>query len=97
MMRNISLPILLLTLLFGFGGCTTLTPAERAAQMEQEVDEMVQVFGPGCEKLGYQPDSDQWRACILQLNTGKAIERYQSRPLTTHCWGHRGFYNCSTF
>jgi hypothetical protein len=88
---------LLFALLAGLAGCAAITPAERAAQMEREVDEMVQVFGPGCEKLGYKADSDQWRACILQLNAGKAMERYQTRPMTTQCFGHRGFYNCSTF
>jgi hypothetical protein len=87
------LPLLLALL----AGCATVTPAERAAQMAQEVDEMIQVYGPACEKLGTRPDTDPWRTCILQLNAGKAMERYQSRPQTTQCWGHRGFYNCSTF
>jgi hypothetical protein len=87
----------LLLFLAALAGCASLTPAERAAQMEREVDEMIQVYGPACEKLGYKPDSDAWRTCILQLNAGKAMERYQSRPQTTQCWGHRGFYNCTSF
>ncbi len=95
-MRNI-----LLTLILGVGaglaGCAAITPAERAAQVEREVDEMLQVYGPACEKLGYPADSDPWRACILQLNTDQTMQRYQTRPLTTQCWGRRGFYNCSTF
>ncbi len=77
--------------------CTTMTPEERAAQLQQEVDEMIQVYGPACEKLGYRTDTDQWRECILKLNTSRAMERYSTRPTMTQCWGHRGFYQCSSF
>jgi hypothetical protein len=92
-MRKILLP----AVLAGLAACSTLTPADRAAQMEQEVTEMIQVFGPACEKLGYKSDSDRWRECILRLNSDQVRQRYQTRPTTTHCWGQRGFYNCSTF
>ena len=78
-------------------GCASLTPAERSAQMQREVDEMIQVYGPACEKLGYKADSDPWRECILKLNTSKNIERYNTRASMTECWGHRGFFQCSSF
>lgn len=79
------------------GGCASMSPAERAAQMQREVDEMIQVYGPACEKLGYKADSDPWRECILKLNNSKNLERYNTRATMTECWGHRGFYQCSTF
>lgn len=78
-------------------GCASLTPAERAAQMQREVDEMIQVYGPACEKLGYKADTDPWRECVLKLDTAKNLERYSTRATMTECWGHRGFFQCSTF
>ncbi len=91
-----SFVILAATLVVGLSGCAVLSPAERSVQMQQEVDEMIQVYGPACERLGYKPDSDPWRECILKLNTSKNIERYNTQT-TTQCWGHRGFYHCTTF
>ena len=87
-----------LTTLVAFGllaGCAT--PAERAAQMEREVDEMIVVYGPACEKLGYGRDSDAWRDCILRLSAKESFERYGTTPRTATCFGHRGFYHCTTF
>jgi hypothetical protein len=74
-------------------GC--LTPAERAAQIQREVDEMIVVYGPGCERLGYANGTDDWRNCILRLN--ERDTRYTRYPTTTSCFGHRGFYQCTTF
>ncbi len=89
MLRTLILSVVLL-----LAGCAT--PAERAARMEAEVDEMIQVYGPACDKLGYKRDSDTWRDCVIRLNT--AVEqRYYSRPTTTTCFGHRGFFTCDTF
>lgn len=84
-----------LTLALLLGGCAT--QADRAAQQQREVDEMIAVYGPACEKLGNARDSDQWRSCILTLDTRQAIQRYRTTPTTTNCFGHRGFFNCSTF
>ena len=89
--------LIVTALLVSLAGCAALTPAERSAEMQKEVDEMIQVYGPACEKLGFQPASDPWRECILKLNTSKAIEIYGTRPTTSQCWGHRGFFQCSTF
>lgn len=82
---------------FALAGCTALSPAERSAQMQKEVEEMIQVYGPACEKLGFQPDSNQWRECILNLNTSKTLENYRTRSTTIQCFGHRGFSQCSSF
>ncbi len=82
-----------------FAGCAT-TPAERAMQAEREVDQMIQVYGPACDKLGYKQESDPWRDCILHLAAQddlKQYSRFNSYPTTTQCFGHRGFFNCTTF
>ena len=79
-------------------GCAT--PAERAAQMQHEVDEMIAVYGPACEKLGYKGDTDHWRDCVLRLSAKDSVERarrFSSFPATTSCFGHRGFFQCTTF
>jgi len=90
----------LLTAVFltlGLAAC--MTAAERAAQIERDVDEMIQIYGPACEKLGYTRDTDKWRECVLHLSAkdDARFGRYDRRPTTTTCYGHRGFYQCSTF
>jgi len=76
-------------------GCAS--PAERAAQAQRDVEEMISTYGPACERLGYKADSDAWRDCLLRLSTKDAYERYRTYPWTTNCFGHHGFYQCSTF
>jgi hypothetical protein len=73
-------------------GC--VTQAERAAQVQRDVDDMIRVYGPGCEKLGYKADSDPWRDCVLRLATKDRLERRDFT--TTNCIGNRGFFHCST-
>jgi len=72
------------------------TPGERAAQMQADIDEMIQVYGPACEKLGFQRGSDAWRDCVLRLDTREEHRRYSSQPVSTSCIGHRGFFHCTT-
>lgn len=75
-------------------GC--MTPAERAARMEAEVTQMIQEYGPACEKLGYKRDDDKWRDCIIRLSS-KVEQRYRTYPTSTTCIGHHGFFDCTTF
>lgn len=92
-----------LSLNLNLSGCASLTPAERSLQMQQEVDTMIQVYGPACEKLGYKADTDPWRECILKLDSShraerlERMERLSTQMTTTDCWGYRGFFHCSTF
>jgi hypothetical protein len=74
-------------------GCAT--PEQRAAQVQRDVDDMIRVYGPGCEKLGYRPDSDPWRDCVLRLATKNSLERRE--VMTTNCIGNRGFWQCNSF
>lgn len=90
MLRN-GLMVLLVAVL---AGC--MTQAERIAAEKAEIDEMIRIYGPACEKLGYARDADPWRDCILRLRAYDD-ERYRTRPTTTTCTGHRGFYHCTTF
>ena len=88
-MRTFALSVVMIFL----AGC--VTQAERAAQVQRDVDDMIRVYGPGCEKLGYKPDSDPWRDCVLRLSTKDSLERRDFT--TTNCIGSRGFVHCSTF
>jgi len=87
------IPFFLIALL---AGCAT-TPAEREARAQREVDQMVQAFGPACDKLGYKRDTDPWRDCVVKLSTKDSYERYASQPSMTTCFGHHGFFQCTGF
>ena len=74
-------------------GCAT--PEERAAQAQAEMEGMMAVYGPACERLGYRPNDDRWRDCVLRMAARDDMRaRY---PMSTTCFGHRGFFNCTTF
>jgi hypothetical protein len=88
-MRALAVSILMLFV------ASCVTQAQRAAQVQREVEEMIGVYGPGCEKLGFKTDSDQWRDCVLRLATKDKLERRDFT--TTNCVGSRGFFHCSTF
>ncbi len=77
-------------------GCA-VTPAEREARMQREVDQMVLLHGPVCDKLGYKRDSDPWRDCVLKLDTRDSYERFATRATMTSCFGHRGFFQRTRF
>jgi hypothetical protein len=85
--------ILAILLMLAAAGCAT--QEERAAAVQRDVEDMVRVYGPGCERLGYKPDSDPWRECVLRLATSDRLERRDFT--TTHCFGRRDFLHCSTF
>jgi hypothetical protein len=85
---------LMVLTLAALAGC--MTQAERIAAEKAEIDEMIRIYGPACEKLGYAGDTDPWRDCILRLRAHDD-EIYRTRPTTTTCTGHRGFYHCTTF
>ena len=88
-MRALAISLLMLFI----AGCAT--QEQRAAQVQREVEEMIRVYGPGCEKLGFKTDSDQWRDCVLRLATKDKLERRDFT--TTNCIGSRGFFHCSSF
>jgi len=83
-----AITILMLTML---AGC--VTQEQKTARAQQQVTEMVQTYGPACEKLGYQQNTDPWRSCILSLDSKENADR----PLTTNCFGPRGFVQCTTY
>lgn len=67
-------------------GCAT--PAEQAVMINREVDRMILVYGPACEKLGYKNDTDPWRSCVLQMSTKDDFERYNYYPNYRATWSY---------
>jgi hypothetical protein len=55
-------------------GCTT--PEQKAANMQAEMNRMMQIYGPACSRLGYAANSDQWRDCVLSLSAKEDANRY---------------------
>lgn len=77
------------------GGCAT--QGERAAAAQREVDDMVKVYGPACEKLSFKADTDAWPNCVLGLADRESDERARRSGFFTNCVGTRGFFQCSSF
>lgn len=73
MRTSMLLPVALL-----LAACST--PQERAAMKQAEMEHDMVVYGPACVRLGYQPNSDQWRNCVLQLSTRDELQRYYTYP-----------------
>jgi hypothetical protein len=90
-MRAFALSAVILLL----SGCAT--QADRAAAMQSEVDDMIKVYGPACERLGYKNDTDPWRDCVLRLANKDSVERARHEAVFTNCIRTRGFFQCSTF
>lgn len=56
------------------GACAT--PQQQAAQQQAEMANMIAVYGPACDRLGYTQQTDQWRNCIISLSTKDDLQRY---------------------
>lgn len=77
-------------------GCAS--EADLIALKQREVDEMVRIYGPACTRLGYQPDTNQWRDCVLRLGMKDSLER-RNYPARISCFGPAGFglVDCTVF
>src|SRR5450830_1625831 len=45
-----------------------------------------------CTRLGYVPNADPWRNCVIQLSTKDQIERYGDANYLYGGWGGRGYW-----
>jgi len=57
--------ILLIVSILFLSGC--ISPQERAANEQANMNRMIASYGPACYQLGYPANSDQWRNCVVQL------------------------------
>lgn len=80
--------IFLIVILSVLAACAT--PSQQAAEVEREVERMMTVYGPACEKLGFKSQTDLWRNCIVNLNMKDELERarrYSDSCLPLRCMG----------
>jgi uncharacterized lipoprotein YajG len=85
-MRILSLTLALMLL----AACST--PQQRAAYAQAQADEMVTVYGPACNRLGYTANTDQWRACILSLSAKEDLRTYLSYPAYYGGYWQHGYW-----
>jgi hypothetical protein len=84
-MRTLLLPLACAVLL---GGCASIS--EQSAAKQRDMDRMMLVYGPACQKLGFTAQTDQWRSCVLQLSTKDELNRstlqgsYAYSPYSPH-------------
>jgi hypothetical protein len=55
------IPILVVLVLLS--ACAS-NPAAEQARATKQMEYKMQVYGPACEKLGFEKDTDKWRECI---------------------------------
>lgn len=53
----------LLSLILLIAGCAS-NPAAEQAQATKLMEYKIQVYGPACEKLGFEKDTNGWRECV---------------------------------
>ncbi len=68
--------------IFALAGCAT---------PEQRAERHIARYGPYCEKLGYQKNTDQWRSCIQKEadpgpSTYRAPKTCTTYGNTTNCY-----------
>lgn len=54
-------------------GCAT--PQEKAMEQQAEMERLMVEYGPACSQLGFAPNSDQWRNCVVQLAQRDGVRR----------------------
>jgi len=81
-MRTVIFPIMLGAA--SLAGCAS--PAQQAAVMEREMDRMIVVYGPACERLGFSKNTDAWRNCVLNLSNKDDFEQYYAYPNYRPSW-----------
>lgn len=54
--------------------------------MEREMDRMIAVYGPACERLGFSKNTDVWRNCVLNLSNKDDFEQYYAYPNYRPSW-----------
>ena len=79
----------ILLLLAAVVGAGCATPEQRAAALQAEMVNMVRTYGPPCARLGYAPNSDPWRNCVLQLSTKDEI---RSSSYSAYPYHGRGYW-----
>lgn len=69
-------------------GCAT--PQEQAMKQQAEMERRMVEYGPACSQLGFAPNTDQWRNCIVQLAERDGVRRGGVSTSVFGSFGGRG-------
>jgi hypothetical protein len=69
-------------------GCAT--PEEKAMKQQAEVERMMAIYGPACTQLGFAPNTDPWRDCVLQSAARNGDNRSGVSTSIFGGWGSGG-------
>jgi hypothetical protein len=39
-----------------------------SATVERDMEDVFRIYGPACEKLGYEKETEKWKKCALHLD-----------------------------
>ena len=65
------------------------------ATPEQKADRMISRFGPVCDKLGYEKNTDKWRDCVLSQANVLAARPTPQIPKQTTCQSYGNTTTCN--
>ncbi len=68
--------IYILILLALLSGCAS-NPLAEQEQATKLMEYKIQVYGPACEKLGFEKETDKWRECVQKEYEMTIIRRQQ--------------------
>jgi hypothetical protein len=71
-------------------GCAT--PYDDAERVQRDMDQIIALYGPACDKLGYAGNTDQWRNCVLQLSLKDAATNTVYAPRYHPAWPYRRYW-----
>ncbi|HEV7803924.1 MAG TPA: hypothetical protein VGP15_22820 [Burkholderiales bacterium] len=76
----------------GYAALVLLLTLTGCATQEQWAGEVMAAYGPYCDKLGYQRDTDAWRQCV-QFEDAKHVASQNTLLFTQPGWAcRRGRY-----
>jgi hypothetical protein len=70
--------IYLFSLITLLAGCTS-NPLAEQQQATQQMEYKIKVYGPACETLGFEMNTDAWRACVQKEYEQTLIQRQYQR------------------
>lgn len=70
---------------FLLAGCAS-NPAAEQARATKLMEYKMQVYGPACEKLGFEKNTDKWRECIQREYEQTVLRQRQNWDYPPPYW-----------
>lgn len=68
----------LLIVLILSGCASAITPAQRAQRYAQRIENMIEKYGPACERIG-ERSTTPWAQCVVRLSEEEQLESAYAR------------------